>query len=186
MRQGPLHMLIALMSITAGCAGSSSPAAGQVPATPAASSARPGQPGAAARQTCAVPDDSTGATISGTFKARPDVLYAAGAAALRELGYAVLETMPPKELITAPSHAWPAGTATDPWHGKDHPGVELFLSTRAAADSATVTIGARALCRVSGASGGASDSEVGRYLEGIVTLTAMNALINRLRGTSPQ
>jgi hypothetical protein len=97
----------------------------------------------------------------------------------------VLENLPPRELITAPSYSWPAGTESEPWHGPEHPGVELFLFTRVAGDSTTVTIGARALCRVAGASGGQRDSDVGRNLEGIMTLTAMNALINRLRGTPP-
>jgi len=75
------------------------------------------------------------------------------------------------------------GTASEPWHGSEHPGVELFLFTRTAGDSTTVTIGARALCRVAGSSRGQRDGEVGTNLESIVTLTAMNALINRLRGT---
>ena len=171
----------ALAIITAACAGTTTPASGQTPPTPQPA-AGAGAP-AAAGLPCATPDDSTGSTIAGTFRARPEALYTAGAATLRELGYAVLETMPPKEMVTAPSHAWPLGTANEPWHGRAHPGVEVFLSTRAAGDSTTVTIGARALCRVAGASGGQPSSEVGTNLEGIVTLMTMNAFIKRLRDT---
>ena len=137
-------------------------------------------------QRCTTPDDSTGTSISGTFSARPEPLYQAGAAALRELGYVVLENLPPRELLTAPSHAWPAGMANDPWHGPEHPGVEIFLFTRPVGDSTTVTIGARALCRVPGADGGPRTSEVGTNLENVVILTAMNALLNRIRGTPRQ
>ena len=171
----------AMSLVTMACGGSSRPAGGQTP-PPAPTAAAPvaAVPGGPA-QACATPDDSTGTSISGTFRARPELLYAAGAAALRELGYAVLETVPPRELITAPSHEWPRGMEREPWHGTEHPGIELFLFTLTAADSTTVTIGARAVCKVAGASGGQRDSEVGRHLEGIVTLIAMNALINRLR-----
>jgi hypothetical protein len=173
----------AIMLVAAACGGSTQLASSQTPPGPPTVDAagRSGGPGRA----CATPDDSTGSSISGTFRARPEPLYAAGAAALRGLGYAVLENLPPRELITAPSYSWPAGTESEPWHGSEHPGVELFLFTRAAGDSTTVTIGARALCRVAGASRGERNSEVGRNLEGVVTLTAMNALINRLRGTPP-
>ncbi len=170
-----------MLLLTVACGGTSSAAGGQSPpaAPPPATASTPGTSGRA----CATPDDSTGSSISGTFRARPEQLYAAGGAALRELGYAVLETVPPKELITAPSYTWPAGTANEAWHGSAHPGLELLMTTRAAGDSTTVTIGARALCRVPGASGGAPDSQVGTNLEGIATHTAMNALITRLRGT---
>lgn len=136
----------------------------------------------AAAPACDTPDDSTGTSISGTFRARPEPIYAAGAAALRDLGFVVLENMPPRELLTAPSHSWPTGTANEPWHGPDHPGLEVFLFTRTTADSTTVAIGARALCRVASAPGGVRSSEVGTNLENIVTMTAMNALITRLRG----
>jgi hypothetical protein len=167
----------AIVLATAACGGTSRAAAGQDPPASAPATAQPGGSGRA----CAAPDDSTGATISGTFRSRPEPLYAAGAATLRELGYAVLETVPPRELLTAPSYAWPRGTEREGWHGAEHPGVEVFLFTRTAGDSTTVTIGARALCKVAGTMGGARESEVGRNLEEIITLTAMNALVNRLR-----
>ena len=170
---------VAMAIATAACGGTSRAAAGQDPpasSTPVAAQA----PGGSGRA-CATPDDSTGATISGTFRSRPEPLYAAGAATLRDLGYAVLETVPPRELLTAPSYAWPRGTDREGWHGAEHPGVEVFLFARAAGDSTTVTIGARALCKVAGAAGGGRESEVGRNLEAIITLTAMNALVNRLR-----
>ena len=170
----------AMTLVTMACGGSSRPVSGQTPPAATASASNPAVPGGAGRA-CATPDDSTGTSISGTFRARPEPLYAAGAAALRELGYAVLETVPPRELITAPSYEWPRGTEREPWHGAEHPGVEVFLFTRTVADSTTVTIGARALCMVAGVPGGQRDSEVGRNLEGVVTLSAMNALINRLR-----
>ncbi len=173
--------LISLVALaTAACGGGARSAAGQVvPDPPVAPAVAAG----AAMPTCTTPDDSTGTSIHGTFRSRAEPLYAAGAAALRELGYAVLENLPPRELITAPSYAWPRGTASDSWHGSEHPGVELFLFTRTTGDSTTVTIGARALCRVAGSSRSQRDGEVGTNLESIVTLTAMNALINRLRGT---
>ena len=178
MRGFSLQVVGALALATAACGGSTRPASGQAP--PAASAPAPAVGGTSGRA-CATPDDSTGTSISGTFAARPEPLYTAGGAALRELGFAVLEHLPPRELMTAPSYAWPAGTEREAWHGPEHPGIEVFLFTNRVADSTTVTISARALCRVAGAAGGPRDSEVGRNLEGIVTLTAMKALISRLR-----
>ncbi len=168
----------ATVVVTAACGGSTRTAAGQPSPSRAVTPSAP----TAASQVCSTPDDSTGTSISGTFRARPEPIYAAGAAALRELGFIVLENLPPRELVTAPAHAWVAGTENEPWHGREHPGLEVFLFTRTAADSTTVTIGARALCRVAGAAGGERSSEVGTNLENIVTLTAMSALITRLRG----
>src|SRR5688572_3211895 len=97
---------------TLACGGSSRSAGGQAPsAAPPPAAAPAASPGAnVSGRACATPDDSTGTSISGTFRARPDLLYAAGSAALRELGYAVLETVPPRELITAPSYSWPRGS----------------------------------------------------------------------------
>ena len=176
MRAVSLEMVAALVLVTVACGGAARPADGQAP--PTASTGAP--PGGGGRP-CVTPDDSTGTSISGTFAVRPEPLYAAGGAALRDLGYAVLEHLPPRELMTAPSYVWPRGTEREAWHGAEHPGIELFLFTHRAGDSTTVTISARALCKVPGASGSTRDGEVGRNLEGIVTLTAMNALITRLR-----
>jgi hypothetical protein len=119
--------------------------------------------------------------MSGVFAGRAEPLYAAGAAALRELGYAVLEHAPPRELITAPSYKWPAGTEREGWHGTEHPGVELFLYTRPAGDSTQVTIGARALCRVRGPGETSPSADVGTSLESVSMLTAMNAFLARLQ-----
>lgn len=120
--------------------------------------------------------------MSGVFASPPEPLYAAGSAALRELGYAVLENEPPREMITAPSYKWPAGTETEGWHGSEHPGVELFLYTRPAGrDSTQVTIGARALCRVRGPGETTPSATVGTSLESVSMLAAMNALLARLR-----
>lgn len=178
--------MISAVALTVACGGSARSGGQDAGASsPAAAAAGSGMAGGS-RLACATPDDSTGTSISGTFRTRPEPIYAAGAAALRELGYAVLENLPPRELITAPSYAWPAGTANEPWHGPEHPGVEVMLFTHAISDSTTVTITARALCRVAGPAGGARDSAVGTALEGVVTLTAMNALINRLRTAPPQ
>ena len=165
------------------CGGSSRPADGQVPpGAPGSTQAPPAAQGSnTSGRACATPDDSTGTSISGTFAGRPGEVYLAGSAALRELGYAVLETVPGREMITAPSYAWPRGSEREPWHGSEHPGVEVFVYTRAVADSTTVTVGARALCKVAGTAGGPRDSQVGTNLEGIITLTVMNALINRMR-----
>ncbi len=112
---------------------------------------------------------------------RPESLYTAGSAVLRELGYAVLETVPPREMITAPSYVWPSGTDRESWHGSEHPGLEVFLHTTRAGELTNVTIGARALCKVVGTAGGQRDSEVGKNLESIVTLTVMNAFMKRLQ-----
>jgi hypothetical protein len=119
--------------------------------------------------------------MSGVFASRAEPLYAAGAAALRELGYAVLEHAPPRELITAPSYVWPAGTETEGWHGAEHPGVELYLYTQPAGDSTRVTIGARALCRVRGPGETTPSATVGTSLETVSTLKAMNAFLARLQ-----
>lgn len=187
MRRNDWKLVSALVLAIIGCGGRSRPADGQAqpaaaPGVPAAATASaPSRGGNVSGRACATPDDSTGASISGTFRSRPEPLYAAGSAALRDLGYAVLETVPPRELITAPSYAWPRGSEREPWHGSEHPGLEVFLHTRTAGDSTSVTIGARALCKVAGAAGGQRESEVGTNLEGIVTLTAMNALLDRLR-----
>ena len=121
--------------------------------------------------------------MSGVFAARPEPLYAAGSAALRDLGYAVLEHAPPRELITAPSYVWPAGTETEGWHGSEHPGVELYLYTRPAGDSTEVTIGARALCLVRGPGETTPSAAVGTSLETVSTLKAMNAFLARLQRT---
>ena len=119
--------------------------------------------------------------MSGTFVSRPEPLYAAGAAVLRELGFAVLETAPPRELITAPSYSWPAGTETEGWHGPEHPGLEMYLFTRTTGDSTQVTIGARALCLVRGVGDAAPGPQVGTNLETVSTLKAMSALMTRLQ-----
>jgi hypothetical protein len=119
--------------------------------------------------------------MSGTFASRAEPLYAAGAAVLRDLGFAVLENAPPRELLTAPSYKWPAGTESETWHGSEHPGVEMFLTTRTFGDSTQVTIGARALCLVRGAGGTSPSREVGSNLEMVSTLKAMNELLLRLQ-----
>ena len=119
--------------------------------------------------------------MSGIFAGRAEALYAAGSAALRDLGYAVLEHAPPRELITAPSHTWPAGTETEAWHGTEHPGVELFMYTRPVGDSTHVTIGARALCRVRGPGESVPSADVGTSLESVSTIKAMNAFLARLQ-----
>ena len=184
MRRLGWKLASAVILVAVACGGSSRPADGQTPPAgpPAAPGSAPAPTGSAnaSGRACVTPDDSTGASISGTFRSRPEPLYSAVSAALRELGYAVLETVPPRELITAPSYAWPRGTEREPWHGSEHPGLELFVHARGAGDSTAVTIGARALCKVAGAQGGQRDSEVGKNLESIATLTVMNALMNRL------
>lgn len=169
----------AMALVTVACGGSSRTATGQTPPVPTgpATAQAPGGSGRA----CATPDDSTGASISGTFRSRAEPLYAAGAATLRDLGHAVLETVPPREMLTAPSYTWPRGTERDAWHGAEHPGVEVFLYTRADGDSTTVTIAARALCKVAAAPNAPRDSDVGRNLEELITIMAMNSLVNRLR-----
>jgi hypothetical protein len=140
------------------------------------------QPRASAAPPCTTPDDSVGTSMSGVFASRPEPLYAAGSATLRELGYAVLEHVPPRELITAPSYAWPKGTENEGWHGSEHPGVELFLYTRpAGTDSTQVTIGARALCKVRGPGETTPSAAVGTSLESVSMLAAMNAFLARLQ-----
>jgi hypothetical protein len=121
--------------------------------------------------------------MSGVFASKPEPLYAAGSATLRDLGYAVLEHAPPRELITAPSYAWPAGTETEGWHGPEHPGIEMFLYTRPVGDSTSVTIGARALCLVRAPGETTPSADVGKSLETVVMLGAMNAFLMRLQRT---
>jgi len=141
-----------------------------------------GQARATAQTQCTTPDDSTGTSMSGVFASRPEPLYAAGSATLAELGYAVLEHAPPRELVTAPSYKWPKGTESEGWHGSEHPGVELFLYTRPAGrDSTQVTLGARALCKVRGPGDAAPSAEVGTNLESVSVLAAMNAFLARLQ-----
>jgi hypothetical protein len=175
------HAAIAAVLIAgAACARASNPQTADAPA--GADPAAPRAAGRAATQPpCAAPDDYTGASMSGTFASRPEPLYAAGSAALRDLGYAVLEHMPPRELITAPSYTWPKGTETEGWHGPEHPGIELTLFTRTSGDSTHVTIGARALCLVRGPGETSPSPSVGQSLESVVTLQAMNALLLRLQ-----
>ena len=163
---------------------SASPSGGGSASTPGA----PTPAGAIARSPvtaqsqCTTPDDSTGTSMSGVFASRPEPLYAAGSATLGELGYAVLEHAPPRELVTAPSYKWPKGTESEGWHGSEHPGVELFLYTRPAGrDSTHVTIGARALCKVRGPGDAAPSAEVGTNLETVSTLAAMTAFLARLQ-----
>ena len=110
------HVVTLALAAGTACAG----AAGST------SSASPGsdRPAVTLQPRCTTPDDSTGVSISGTFASRPEPLYAAGSATLRALGYAVLEHAPPRELVTAPSYVWPAGTETEGWHGTEHPGIE--------------------------------------------------------------
>lgn len=138
-------------------------------------------PEPASHPACTTPDDYTGNSVSGTFASKPEPLYAAGAAALRDLGFAVLENSPPRELITAPSYKWPAGTETEGWHGAEHPGVEIYLFTRTVADSTQVTIGARAICLVRGPGEAAPSATVGTSLESISALAAMKAFLARLQ-----
>ena len=162
----------------AACGGSAARASPQAAESPSTAPASP-----VSRPPCTTPDDATGTTMSGTFASPPEPLYAAGAAVLRDLGFAVLENAPPRELITAPSHAWPAGTENEGWHGSDHPGLEMFLYTRPAGDSTVVTIGARSLCLVRGPNDSSPGPDVGTNLEMLRTLEAMNALLTRLQRT---
>ena len=165
---------ILIVAAAAACASGASASSGA--ATPSSRGARaPLQPA------CATPDDSTGTSMSGTFAGRPETFYAAGSATLRELGYAVLEHAPPRELITAPSYSWPAGTESEGWHGPEHPGIELSLYTRAVGDSTQVTIGARALCLVRSPGEATPNADVGKSLESVTTLQAMNAFLRRLQ-----
>jgi hypothetical protein len=171
-RRTTILFMLAGATACAGASTSSPPSAapGATPATRA-----PAQP------KCETPDDYIGTSMSATFVMRPEPLYAAGSEALRGLGYAVLENSPPRELLTAPSYAWPAGTETEAWHGSEHPGVELSLFTRATGDSTQVTIGARALCLVRGPGEATPTADVGKSLESVVTLQAMNAFLRQLQ-----
>lgn len=174
-RSSHILTLLASMAASASCGGAAREVS-QATESPVVSPARP-----AVRAACTTPDDATGTTMSGTFASRPEPLYAAGAAVLRDLGFAVLENAPPRELLTAPSHAWPAGTETEGWHGSEHPGLEMFLFTRVAGDSTVVTIGARSLCLVRGPNDPSPGPEVGKNLEMLRTIEAMNALLRRLQ-----
>lgn len=173
----------AASSTTATTSGSASSAtSASAPAGTPAAGRSMDQARAAAQPQCTTPDDSTGTSMSGIFAAPPEPLYAAGSATLAELGYAVLEHAPPRELVTAPSYAWPKGTESEGWHGSEHPGVELFLYTRPAGrDSTQVTIGARALCKVRGPGETTPSAAVGTSLESVSTLAAMTAFLARLR-----
>lgn len=173
------NRILALVGFAAATAACGGPAARTV--AQGTESPTPATGVTVARPACATPDDETGTMMSGTFASPPEPLYAAGAAVLRGLGFAVLENSPPRELITAPSHAWPAGTESEAWHGPEHPGLEMFLVTRSAGDSTVVTIGARALCLVPGTNDPSRSPEVGRNLEMLRTLEAMNALLTRLQ-----
>ena len=166
----PLQLTAMMLGLSALACGGSSRAGAQGGASTAPS-----------RPACTTPDDSTGAVMSGTFASRAEPLYAAGAAVLRDLGYAVLEHAPPRELLTAPNYVWPAGTETETWHGSEHPGIEMFLTTSSFGDSTRVTIGARALCLVRGTGATTPGREVGSNLEMVSTLKAMNALLLRLQ-----
>ena len=171
-------VVILALAATTACAGAAGSASSASSASP--TSDRPA--GRVALQPrCTTPDDSTGTSISGTFASRAEPLYAAGSATLRDLGYAVLEHAPPRELITAPSYVWPAGTEAEGWHGTEHPGVEIFLYTRPAGDSTQVTIGARALCLVRGPGETSPSANVGNNLETVSMLKAMNAFLGRLQ-----
>ena len=175
------HLLVIILgAAAAACASAPAPEPGGSPVAVTPGAASPARAGL--QPQCTTPDDSTGTSMSGTFAARPEPLYAAGSATLRDLGYAVLEHAPPRELITAPSYTWPAGTENEGWHGSEHPGVELFLYTRPVGrDSTQVTIGARALCRVRGPGDSSPSAAVGTSLETVSTLAAMNAFLARLQ-----
>jgi|GEM_PF-6336511 len=55
---------------------------------------------------------------------------------------------------SAPTFTWPAGTATEAWHGSVSPGYVLFATAAPAGDSTKVQIGAQVLCRPEGGSNG--------------------------------
>lgn len=79
-------------------------------------------------------------TVSGH---QPDVFRRLAGAVVQQ-GYTIADSSAAGgRIVTAPLIGWPKGTETEAWHGKDSPGVVLYVTAHAKGDSTTIEIGSR-------------------------------------------
>jgi hypothetical protein len=83
---------------------------------------------------------SVSVTVSGH---QPDVFRRLAGAVVQQ-GYTIADSSTTDgRIVTAPLVGWPKGTETKAWHGKDSPGVVLYITAHASGDSTTIEIGSR-------------------------------------------
>jgi hypothetical protein len=126
----------------------------------------------------ALPKDTSWIMIGATLPRTPRAVLDTAQAVLLRQGF-VLEPRagPESRLETAPRFAWPEGTESEGWHGEANPGVRVVVSAEPrSADSAAVSIGARAVCAVAAPGSSVPSDEVGETLRMITALQVTNAI----------
>jgi hypothetical protein len=135
-------------------------------------------PSGPATSCAALPKDTSWIMINATLpRTARSVLDSAQVVLVRQ-GF-VLEprTGPNSRLETAPRFTWPEGTAAEDWHGEANPGVRVVVSAEPrSADSAAVSIAARAVCAVAAPGSSVPSDEVGETLRMITALQVTNAI----------
>jgi len=82
--------------------------------------------------------------VSVTILGRQPEVFHRLAGAVVQQGYTIADSSTTDgRIVTAPLIGWPKGAATESWHGKDSPGVVLYISAHAKGDSTAIEIGSR-------------------------------------------
>jgi hypothetical protein len=126
--------------------------------------------------------DQQGINMTVTLPAHPTRVAATVDSVLQAEGYTVRRS--PAALgrwMVEPRFTWLQGVESQgAWHGDEHPGVEVAVSTEARGDSTRLVAGARALCNVPPV---ASDSgSVGQLVE-MISATKLAADVSRAMDT---
>jgi len=103
---------------------------------------------------CAKGASTADMTVVSVATARPAVRVAAVLDSVLRTSPRVIDFRAPDQgnWRGAPTFTWPAGSASEGWHGAVSPGYILFASAAPAGDSTKVQIGAQVLCRPEGGS----------------------------------
>ena len=128
--------------------------------------------------TCAAqPRDTSWVIINATLpQPAPSVIDSARVVLVRQ-GFVLTPASSALRLQTAPRFTWPEGTEAETWHGEENPGVRVVISAEPrSADSAAVSIAARAVCAVAAPGSTVPSDEVGETLQMITALQVANAL----------
>ena len=90
----------------------------------------------------------SGIAITTTLHGTPQALRPVLLNLLARYGYTVEDSgASGGRIVTAPRYAWPKGSEKEIWHGKESPGVRLFVTLEPRGDSTTVAIGGQSPTR---------------------------------------
>lgn len=128
------------------------------------------------------PADDRGISVSLATLAHPTRVAEVVDSVLRVQGYVVSAS--PDGLGSwrvAPRFTWLPEVESEPWHGAEHPGVQVTVRTEARGDSTGIAVGAQALCRVPPVQGGPeSIDEMAEMISGMLLAAGITGSMNTL------